>query len=174
MAASAMGESGGNPNAVGDNGTSFGLFQWHDHARKDAFKSRYGHDISTANAFEQMDFADWEIRGLGINTSSSVGARYAASILTQRFERPKDMAGRAAQRGAYAEQLMNGIPGSSSVPSSIVSPSSTSGSSTDNSKVTHIGRIEIHTKATDARGIWDDMQRNMDWITMSPANSGVA
>lgn len=47
-------------------------------------------------------------------------------------------------------------------------------SSIDRSVTNHFGRIEIQTQATDARGIWQDMQRNMDWLTMSPANSGLA
>ena len=173
MAASAMGESSGNPNSVGDNGTSFGLFQWHSQDRKDKFRSIYGHDISSANAMEQLDFADREVRGLGINPSSRIGARYAAAILTQRFERPKDMAGDSAKRGAYAEQLINGISGASSVPSSVSTQTSPSSTSNDNSRVTHIGKIEIHTQATDAKSIWHDMQRGMDWLTATPANSGL-
>ena len=173
MAASAMGESSGNPKSVGDNGTSFGLFQWHSQDRKDNFRSIYGHDISSANAMEQLDFADREVRGLGIDPHSRVGASYAASVLTQRFERPKDMAGESAKRGAYAEQLMNGISGASSVPSSISTQTNPSSTSNDNSRVTHIGKIDIHTVATDAKGIWHDMQRGMDWLTASPANSGL-
>jgi hypothetical protein len=172
MAASAMGESSGNPKSIGDNGTSFGLFQLHDQARKDAFRKRYGHGVENSNYLEQLDFADTEMKGLGIDTNSKVGAQYAASILTQRFERPKDIGGESARRGAYAEQLMNGIPDASSVPSSVSSSNSVSHSSNDNSRVTHIGHIDIHTLATDAQSIWKDMSRNMDWLTASPANSG--
>jgi hypothetical protein len=172
MAASAWGESKYDPKAVGDNGTSFGLFQLHDEARKDAFRKRYGHGIENSNYLEQLDFAATEMKGLGIDTSSSPGARYAASIVTQRFERPKDMAGDSAKRGVYAEQLINGIPDASSVPSSVSSSTNTSHSSNDNSRATHIGHIDIHTLATDAQSIWKDMSRNMDWLTVSPANSG--
>jgi hypothetical protein len=69
---------------------------------------------------------------------------------------------------------LSGIPSASSTLRSPIPSPQVQPSSLDRSVTNHFGRIEIHTKATDARGIWDDMQRNMDWITMSPANSGVA
>jgi hypothetical protein len=172
MAASAMAESSGNPKAIGDNGTSFGLFQLHDQARKDAFRAMYGHDISQSNADEQLDFAYSEMKRFGVDTSSSVGARYAAAMITQRFERPSDMVGESMRRGNYAESIMRGVPGATDTSSAASSYAGSGSTTTDNSRVTHIGKIDIHTQATDAHGIWKDMQRGMDWLTMSPANSG--
>ena len=165
MAASANSESSGNPKAVGDNGTSFGLFQWHDAARKEAFKKLYGHDISQANAAEQLDFAAIEMKALGIDTSKTVGPRYAASAVTKQFERPKDPMGESANRGDYAVALLNGLKGASSVPAGVATSSNTSNSTTDNSKTTHIGTVNIQGSGAQLPTT-PSMARGMDWTTL--------
>jgi hypothetical protein len=166
MAASAHAESGGNPKAIGDNGTSFGLFQWHTDARKAAFRKMYGHDISQANAAEQLDFAYVEMKAMGINTSESVGTRYAASVVTRRLENPKDRAGESERRGDYAVALLKGIGGASGTASqaSAANTNSTT-SSTDNSRVTNIGTINLQNPAG-FNAMTPSMARGMDWTTL--------
>ena len=65
-----------------------------------------------------------------------------------------------------------GIPSASSTLRGPFPASGSSVSSIDRSITNHFGHIDIHTKATDAQSIWKDMSRNMDWLTVSPANSG--
>ena len=65
-----------------------------------------------------------------------------------------------------------GIPSASSTLRGPFPASGSSVSSVDRSVTNHFGHIDIHTKATDAQSIWKDMSRNMDWLTVSPANSG--
>ena len=165
MASNVNSESSGNPKAVGDKGTSFGLFQWHDEARKAAFKKLYGHDISQANAAEQLDFAYVEMKAMGIDTSATVGPRYAASIVSRRLESPKDRAGESARRGDYAVSLLRGVGGASGTAALAGTSNSNSTSSTDNSKVTHIGTINMSNPAGSS-AMTPSMVRGMDWNTL--------
>ena len=73
-----------------------------------------------------------------------------------------------------APSPMVGIPSASSTLQSPFPEARPQVSSIDRSVTNHFGKIEIQTAATDAQGIWKDMSRNMDWLTMSPANSGLA
>jgi hypothetical protein len=149
------------------------LFQWHDPARIAAFKKLYGHDISQANAAEQLDFALIEMKALNLNTNETVGPRYAASVVTKKFERPKDRIGESEKRGNYAASLLHGVPGSSSVGASTFVKGGSSSTSTDNSKTTHIGSITIQNPAgTDP--MTPSMARGMDWTTLlTQQNTGL-
>jgi hypothetical protein len=74
--------------------------------------------------------------------------------------------------GAANPSPVIGIPSASST---LRGPFPAAGSqvySVDRSVTNHFGHIDIHTLATDAQSIWKDMSRNMDWLTVSPANSG--
>jgi LysM repeat protein len=85
-------ESGFNPNAVGDGGTSFGVAQWHN-GRGDAMKSwTAAHGYSPTSFKGQLEFLWHEL-----NTSESsalaklraTGSAYDAGMAFQRwFERP--------------------------------------------------------------------------------------
>ncbi len=173
MAANAMAESGGKVHPPPrDNEIAFGLFQWHDPDRQAAFKKQYGKDISQATATEQLDFAFLEMKNLGIKTGETVGPRYAASVVTHRFERPKDMVGESERRGNYAASLLNGVPNATALPSSVGSSTSSSTSNTDNSKTTYIDSITIHNPAGTG-AVTPDMARGMDWtILCSQWNCG--
>ena len=173
MAANVIGESNGNIKAVGDNGTSFGLFQWHDAARRAAFKKLYGHDISESNAAEQLDFAYIEMKAMGINTGETVGARYAASVVTRRLENPKNRTLMSDLRGDYAVNLLRGVPNAANVPASVSSSSSTSTTSMDNSRVTNIGTINLQNPES-GRNMTPSMARAMDWTTLlTQQNAGL-
>jgi hypothetical protein len=102
-------ESGFNPAAVGDGGTSLGLYQHHAD-RMEAMKKRYGPNPTEA---QQHEFAAWEISPQG--THAHVGAALkqaktpeeAAAIWTKEFERPANADARAAQRAAVASRYLN-------------------------------------------------------------------
>jgi hypothetical protein len=177
MAASMQGESGGNIHAVGDNGTSFGLFQLHDAARKSAFQKLYGHDISQASAAEQLDFAFIEMQAIakakGVDLTKTVGPHFAGSFVTRNFENPANGAAIAEARGNATANLLNGVPEVSRVPSSVSSAGSTSSTSNDNSRVTHIGTINLQNPFG-STAVTPSMARGMDWNTfITQQNSGL-
>lgn len=166
MAGAAQAESGGNPKAVGDKGTSFGLFQIHDPQRKAAFRKLYGHDISQASVSEQLDFAVLEIKALGIDTSKQVGPFAAADTVVRRFERPLDKAGESARSRAYISSLLSGVPSASAVTSSVSSSSTVNSSHTSNSQVTNIGTINVQQPAGMSTSS-PSMLRGMDWTALA-------
>lgn len=103
-------ESSFNSSAVGDQGSSGGLFQHHA-SRWDGLKS---FAASTGRSWEdwtaQVDFALQEAQQMGINLQQSdPGA--AAYEWTVRFERPKNAQQRAQQRAAEAQSFMGAIGG---------------------------------------------------------------
>lgn len=100
-------ESGFNPAAVGDNGTSGGLFQHHA-GRWDNLK-RYAASTgrSWADWTAQVDFALGEARQMGINLRASDPAA-AAYEWTVRFERPKNAQQRGRQRARDAGSFVGG------------------------------------------------------------------
>jgi hypothetical protein len=109
IAANIQRESGGNEKAVGDNGKAFGLAQWHAD-RQAAFEKWGGKDIRSSNRDEQLAFINHELRqggeqGAGDALSRAKDAGQAASIVSQRYERPADVAGEAARRAALAMAL---------------------------------------------------------------------
>ena len=158
MAANAMAESGGNVAAVGDQGTSFGLFQFHSQVYKDAFRKLYGHDISTANASEQLDFAGGIVKQLGIDTSQTVGPRYAGAAISKFMERPKNGATEALSRGAATAELLKHMRSAG-----VGSQSSTT--HTDNSVTNNVGTVNIHGNGNSA-SLTPNMVRGMDWTTI--------
>ncbi len=108
IVASGIGESGLNASAVGDGGKAFGIYQLHPD-RQANFRRVYGHDMRRGNAWEQVAFADWELR----NTEKAAGdmlqkaktARESAEILTRYYERPKNQDFESARRGDIADTL---------------------------------------------------------------------
>jgi hypothetical protein len=64
-----------------------------------------------------------------------------------------------------ATALLNGVAGASSVPSSVSSSSNTNSTSNDNSRVTHIGTINLQNPAG-GTSITPSMARGMDWSTL--------
>lgn len=85
-------ESKYNPLAVGDNGQSFGLAQWHK-SRWDALKKwsrERGRDI---RAFEtQLDFIDWELKNTEKRANQKLQTtttpRESALVFARYYERP--------------------------------------------------------------------------------------
>ena len=108
MAGGPGAESGFNPGAVGDDGTSIGLYQHHAD-RMVAMKARYGPNPTEA---QQHEFAAWEISPAG--PLAAVGAQLkaaktpeeAARIWTTGFENPANAETKAAARAAAAGRYL--------------------------------------------------------------------
>lgn len=94
-------ESQFNPNAVGDDGKAFGLYQWRE-ARQEDFKKLYGFDIHKATLRQQMNFRTWEMnntyKDAGDAIRRSKTAAEAARAHTLLYEKPSQAELRAQQR----------------------------------------------------------------------------
>lgn len=162
-------ESGGKINATGDNGTAYGLGQWHPD-RQANFKKLFNKDIKTSTLAEQLAFMQWELtnteKGAGDALRNTTTAADAGAVISRKYERPADAVGEASRRGAYAATLA-GVPGASSA---AASPSSSPGGSP--TSIT-IGKIEVHTQATDAPAIAADIGHSLNYLLTSQANTGL-
>lgn len=148
-------ESKFNQNAVGDNGTSFGIFQWHDPSRRAAIQRALGIDVTKSSHGDQLRAAAWELQqsGFADRLKGSSTPEEGAAVLTQ-FENPAHPAQQAALRGKYANYfnaMMNSAKGALSGADSIP-PYAVAGGGSSSRSVT-IGSITINTQATDADGI---------------------
>ena len=80
-------ESKYDPQALGDNGTSFGLAQWHK-SRWDALKSWCNERNLDINSFEvQLRFIDWELNKTketkrGMNSTAAIRERKRIALTT--------------------------------------------------------------------------------------------
>jgi len=137
-------ESGGNPNAIGDGGLARGAFQWHPD-RQAKILAGTGIDVKNASLDKQMDAAMWELgqRGQLAGFLGQGSAGDAGAYFSQRFEAPAGGLSEAMKRGRTA---MN-IAGSTSFASQGGGGGSAGGNSVS------IGKIDVHTQATDADGI---------------------
>ena len=117
IAANVLRESGGRPNAVGDNGQAFGLAQWHAD-RQALFKKVFGHDIKTATVEEQTKFIDYELHhnekvaGAALERlakrtalSDQERAARAAAIISKYYERPAKTGEEMDKRAQLAAQI---------------------------------------------------------------------
>ena len=106
-ASNAYQESSFDPDAVGDGGRAYGLFQWHGD-RQAAFRAVFGKDIRDATAGEQIDFVDWELRnsevGAGNALKNAKSANEAGALFSRFYERPKAADLEAKNRGARAQE----------------------------------------------------------------------
>jgi hypothetical protein len=89
----AMVESSLNPYAIGDNGTSEGLFQWHNERRAGLRKHMANKPQNVSDAEHQVDYALKELRSNYPSTYRKAMAAKtpseAAYIIAKEFERPK-------------------------------------------------------------------------------------
>lgn len=105
-------ESALDPNAVGDNGSAYGIAQWHPDRQKD-FAKWAGHDIRQSSVAEQLDFVNYELRSgrdagardAGMLIHDTDNAYDAAQYFSRHFERPRDADAQAEARGNAAIQL---------------------------------------------------------------------
>lgn len=186
IAANIQRESGGNMQAVGDNGRAFGLAQWHPD-RQAAFAKWAGKDIRQANRDEQLAFINYELREgserkAGLNLMRTNDAGRAAEIMSRQYERPADAQGEAAKRAGIAISLMQPGPSvdkalqtgaAAAVASNVTNNTSTSSSHAE----THIGEVNVSLPhATDAQsvaqGLGSALQKSMSMAAQ--ANYGLS
>ena len=141
-------ESGGNARAVGDFGQARGLFQWHPDRRANILKGT-GIDVTTASYQDQLNAAAWEMQngrpGFDDQHFRSLSSADAAgAYFSQRFESPANGAMQSAIRAQSALGIASQF--------STIAPTSGSGATS-----VKIDKIEVHTKATDAAGISQDI-----------------
>lgn len=157
-------ESGFNPNAVGDNGTARGSFQWHADRRRSILAAT-GIDIDNASHIDQLKAAAWELhnRGDDARVRGTSTPEDAAAAVSQYFERPGNAGGEAATRAALARGIYNnstlgdisGAQGALGAAGASPFSSGTSGNWGNGGKTISLktGDINIQTQATDANGI---------------------
>lgn len=111
IAANLQSESGLKPGAVGDNGTAFGIAQWHQD-RLEAFRKWSGKDIRSSTLAEQLAFIQYELtqgndrqaRRAGEKLRSVTDPYDAGVIFSGLYERPADVYGEAHKRGNLASR----------------------------------------------------------------------
>lgn len=103
-------ESGLDPKAVGDSGLAGGIAQWHPD-RRTAIAAKFKKPVEDMSLDEQLDAVDWELRegserGAGKKLASAKTAQQAGAIVSQFYERPRNVVQEAANRGASAEAFL--------------------------------------------------------------------
>lgn len=162
IAANIQAESGGNPNAVGDNGSAYGLAQWHQD-RQARFKKWAGHDIRSSTRDEQLAFVNYELRQgteqrAGRALAGATTAQQAGSLVSYLYERPLNQSREASLRGALAAALLQPSTGNGGVGAAVGAQAANINSrsnsvSNSSSAETNIGTLVVHTQASDAAGI---------------------
>lgn len=176
IAANLWAESKGNPNAIGDNGTAFGIAQWHP-ARQAKFKAWSGKDIRDSSFGEQMAFVQYELtkgdyKAAGDLLRQQTSPYSSASAVSRAYEQPKDVMGEANRRGTFAQSLA-GIQGASTFAAGSGTGAMMTPQSVDKSTQLQIDQLTIQTQATDARGIANDFASSLDYLLASQANYGL-
>ena len=110
IAANIWYESSFDPNRIGDDGTSFGICQWHNErwGYLSQFCSDYGYDSRSAEG--QLRFLKYELETeygdllsrLRESENSKEGAYYCAFYFCVDYEYPEDMETKANERGDFA------------------------------------------------------------------------
>lgn len=104
-------ESGFKLDAIGDDGTAFGIAQWRG-GRVKNFEKVIGKPITEASLTEQLDFIDHELRttegkaGKALAKATDPGK--AADLFTRLYERPKNADRDAAIRSSTATAFASG------------------------------------------------------------------
>lgn len=107
-------ESGSNPGAVGDGGTSYGLCQWHNGRCKGLIGYCASRDVPFNSVEGQMSYLNYELSGAfqGVRNylysvpDTAQGAYDAASYWCRHFEMPLHMKAEAVKRGEFAANVL--------------------------------------------------------------------
>jgi Phage tail lysozyme len=139
-------ESKFNEHAIGDNGSSRGIAQWHAD-RQAEFKRWSGVDIADAPLSMQLGFVDHELRngtytragGLLRRTST---ADEAGRVVSQFYEQPKNVEAEKDNRGNYARGIYEyGLDPSVSPLAGPTGPDRQSGARIDDGSADHNSRV---------------------------------
>lgn len=106
-------ESNYNPLAVGDNGTSYGLCQWHLTRREELFRYANKKGLNVNSIETQIDYMLEELKNsyyivntLLYNNANSINDAYnVADVFCKYYEIPADKINKARERGSYARKL---------------------------------------------------------------------
>jgi Phage tail lysozyme len=101
------GESGFDPQAVGDGGAAFGICQWHAD-RQTAFRNAFGSSLKDADYGAQLRFITFELvngeKHAGEVLRRAADAEQAGEVVCTLYERPNDPDGHVrGSRGARAQ-----------------------------------------------------------------------
>lgn len=112
IAANLYEESKFNPKSAGDNGSAYGIGQWHSD-RQAEFKRRFGKDIRDSTLEEQMSFVQYELtqgreQSAGFALRKARTAEEAGSVVSRLYERPAAVAEAATNRAQLARQFVGG------------------------------------------------------------------
>lgn len=128
-------ESNVNPGAVGDNGTSYGIAQWHNErwTRLKAFAAKLGKPASDLRTQEAYLVAEMKSSGLWSKLQNTPDAATAATLVMTDYERPASKDPTARIRAALGVQggsaAVSGTGGASAL--NVGLPNVTGGSWTD-------------------------------------------
>lgn len=95
----------------GDNGTAYGIGQWHVDRQAD-FAAWAGKNIRDSSLDEQLAFVNYELTkgkesAAGVLLRAAQNANQAGQVVSRYYERPSDADGEAARRGRQAVQIAN-------------------------------------------------------------------
>lgn len=101
------------PNAIGDNGTSYGLCQWHLTRRDELYKYANKRGLKASDVEVQLDFMLEELKSsyyvvytLIFNNANTINDAYnVADTFCKYYEIPADKINKARERGSYARNL---------------------------------------------------------------------
>jgi Phage tail lysozyme len=110
IAANISAESKFDATAVGDNGSAYGIAQWHPD-RQRAFAQWAGKDIRQSSLQDQLGFVQYELtqgadvgaRRAGADLKNAGSAFAAGSSFSMNYERPGNWRGEATDRGLQAQ-----------------------------------------------------------------------
>lgn len=175
-------ESGFKANAVGDSGKAYGLAQWHPD-RQAEFQKQFGKPIQGSSIEDQLAFIHYELtqgqeKRAGEMLRRMTGAAESAAVVSTHYERPKETAKEATERGQLAMRILGGVPGASGAAmgagaASVAQANSPTTIGGNRSVETHIGEVKVYSAATDASGIAKDMGKSLDYLFASQANYGL-
>ena len=175
-------ESGFKANAVGDSGKAYGLAQWHPD-RQAEFQKQFGKPIQGSSIEDQLAFIHYELtqgqeKRAGEMLRRMTGAAESAAVVSTHYERPKETAKEATERGQLAMRILGGVPGASGAAmgagaASVAQANSPTTIGGNRSVETHIGEVKVYSAATDANGIAKDMGKSLDYLFASQANYGL-
>jgi len=108
IAANLHAESGFKPGAVGDAGRARGIAQWHPD-RQRAIERQFGKPLSQMSYQEQLAAVNWELNNgesrAGAALRGAKTASEAGAAVSRYYERPGNVRGEMAKRGAQAERF---------------------------------------------------------------------
>ena len=95
--------------AVGDSGRAYGVAQWHPD-RQANFKAKYGKSIKQASYAEQLAFVNHELtngteQAAGKRLRQAKTAGQAGAVVSQFYERPKNVEAEKRERAAIAATI---------------------------------------------------------------------